>query len=272
MKKLPLLLSSLVILMLAALANLAYVVQDSYAFSRSKAPAASPLPSPSPSPSVSPGGLEPGPTPSASPSKALAYFGAGASPTLLPGGSDYEWGQGAIAALNDAWTSGCIIDKALQWDFKSLHGVIEPWLQPHQKTEAVARFAAGAPYSLDARWYYTLSGIIGYTYNFKDGKDSGPTETRIWTNTRLVGSAYDYASHLTHELSHQARAGGFVHYSFHQGSFPYEIGDIAFECINERQSPKMMMLASAPSRMRKSGARPVPRRSRPIPDTIGCYR
>lgn len=213
---------------------------------------ASPSPSPTPDYTVI---TEPPGAP-----KRLAYFGPYAAQSLQAGGSDYAWGQRALAALNEAYASGCLLETALAWDFKSLYGVINPTLKPLQKTEAMVRYFAGAPYALEARWYSTRKGVIGYTYNFLDGASSGPSETRIWSNTRLISSEYDYAAHLAHELSHQARAGGFVHYTFHEGSFPYEIGDIAAECIYPKIPHQKAQLMVA---MRVRAA---------IPDTSGCYR
>lgn len=172
------------------------------------------------------------------PEKKLAVFGLGAAPSLKPGGSDYKYGQDALCEINHAYASGCLKQKVLSWPFLSLHGVVEPALKPHQKAEAYQRLTAQAPHAIDARWYSKWGSTIGYTYNYRDEDGSGISETRVWTNTRNIGDSEMYAAHLTHELSHQARAGGFVHYSFHEGSAPYEFGDIISECIQERKAGK----------------------------------
>lgn len=184
---------------------------------------------------------QPSPTMSAAPTpdseecpdvKKLVVFGANAATSLKPGGSDYSYGQKALCAINRAYDSGCIHDRLLTWsDLISLNRVVPPALKVSQREEAYKIYTAGAPYALEARWYSTLGRTIGYTYNFKDGADSGPSETYIWTNTRAGLSANDYGAHLSHELSHQVRAGGFVHWTFHEGSYPYEIGDIVSDCI-----------------------------------------
>ena len=192
------------------------------------------LPEPIPTPTATATPV-PVPTPTPSPSAkplALIVWGANAAPSLKVGGSDYEYGQKTLKAVNDAFASGCIHERLLTWDdLISLNGVVLPKLNPKQREEAYQRYVAGAPYALDARWYYTLSRVIGYTYNYKDGYESGPSETYVWTNTRMGLGFKDYASHLSHELSHQSRAGGFVHYTYHEGSYPYEIGDIVSDCI-----------------------------------------
>jgi hypothetical protein len=178
------------------------------------------------------------PTPCVAPAKQLVVFGLGAASSLKPGGVDYKYGQDALCEINHAYASGCLEQKVLAWPFLSLHGVVEPALKPSQKAEAYRRLTAQAPHAVDARWYSKWGSTIGYTYNYRDEDGSGISETRVWTNTRNIGNAEMYAAHLTHELSHQARAGGFVHYSYHQGSAPYELGDIVSECIGERKAGK----------------------------------
>lgn len=167
------------------------------------------------------------------PEQKLVTLGSGAADIFKPGGEDHQYAWEAMCWLNRAYATGCLEKKVLAHDFKSLHGVVAPALKKTQKAEAYQRFVAGAPYALDIRWYSKrFTSTIGYTYNWKSDT-GGPhvSETRIWTNWRNIGGPKDYAHHLAHELSHQARAGGFVHYTFHQGSFPYEIGDIAWECM-----------------------------------------
>lgn len=145
---------------------------------------------------------------------------------------DVKFAQEALDHLNKVVKTDCFLKDSL-WDFKSTNNVMG--VVYGTAREALNAYLAGAPYDLDVRWYYKRFGsVVGYTYNFKVG-DSGPSETRIWSNTRMMGSSKDYAAHLAHELSHQARAGGFVHYTVHQGSFPYEIGDLVEKCLNSLQ-------------------------------------
>jgi hypothetical protein len=242
-------------LVAALMATLGSVTADA----RAKRAPVIPEPEPTPEVTVSP---EPKPSALPQPGEALAYFGPGAHSSLKQGGIDYAYGQRTLAHLNGAYNSGCLLEKALAWDFLSLHGVVNPALKKYQKLEAYQRFTAGAPYALDARWYSTWGSVVGYTYNFKDGYESGPSETRVWTNTRMNLSDEDYAAHLAHELSHQARAGGFVHYSFHQGSFPYEIGDIVWACILERAEMRLTLAESETPK----------RKRRKILDHSGCYQ
>jgi len=182
----------------------------------------------------------------------LVLFGEGASPTLKPGGIDYEWGKKALGAMNEAHKSGCLKAKVLSHTFKSLHSVVEPTLAKTQVEEAYARFVKNAPYALDANWYSTRAGVIGYTYNYR-GTES---ETRIWTNTKMDWTnPLEYSAHLAHELSHQARAGGFVHYTVFAGSFPYDIGDLMWECVNlaaiKTKGLKTLGVPSIPERKNK---------------------
>lgn len=135
----------------------------------------------------------------------------------------------ALAHMNRVIANGCVKTEWLKHSFKSLKNIDGVQVKDH--AEAYKRYVAGAPYALDLRWYYKgwPSKVVGYTYNYKSGTQK--SETRIWSNTKMMSTAKRYAAHLAHELSHQARAGAFVHYSFHQGSVPYEAGDIFATCI-----------------------------------------
>lgn len=140
---------------------------------------------------------------------------------------DKEFAQKALDLLNLAYTSGCLRESFLSHSFKSLKNIDGEQVKTPE--EAYKRLIAGAPYALDLKWYYKrFSKTVGYTYNY-DGKES---ETRIWSNTKFIKTPEGYASHLMHELSHQARAGAFVHYSFHQGSVPYELNTIVEKCLS----------------------------------------
>lgn len=181
-------------------------------------------PKPSPSPVFSP-------VPLPTPKVFVEVFNYGKS-------VDKAYAMEAVALLNKAHSSGCIERKVLTHNFKSLHTVFSK--DPQTRAEAYAKYTANIPHRVDLRWYYQPnSKTIGYTYNFDNIALDGKTETKIFTNTinlRTTGQSRNvkfYASHLAHEISHQAQAGGFVHYSFHQGSFPYEIGDIVYECLTE---------------------------------------
>lgn len=175
--------------------------------------------------------VEPTPTPvivvTPSPDSSGSFATLG---TNIGSSVDKAFAQKAIGYLNKAISSGCVKEKIIPHAFLSLKNI--DGLQVKNNLEAYDRYVKGAPYALDVRWYYKrLSSTIGYTYNYLDGASSGKTETKIWSNTKYLDTEKDYASHLAHELSHQSRAGAFVHYSFHQGSFPYEIGDIVWECV-----------------------------------------
>ncbi len=150
-------------------------------------------------------------------------------------GSDVSkiFAQKALDFINRAYASGCLKKEFLSHSFISLNNVAGKRVETRE--EAYNRYVAGAPYRLDLRWYTKRSSkTVGYTYVYKDGKDSGPTETRIYSNTKYMASAADYASHLGHELSHQARAGGFVHYTIFKGSVPYELNTILETCFESQ--------------------------------------
>jgi hypothetical protein len=143
---------------------------------------------------------------------------------------DRAFAARALALMNRAEASGCLKEKVESHHFLSLNSVFTPGVK--NSTEAYQEYTAGAPYALDLRWYSkTFTSVIGYTYNFRDDNWDAPSETRIWTNTRKLGDERMYAAHLAHELSHQARAGGFVHYTVFGGSFPYDVGDMMGECV-----------------------------------------
>lgn len=182
--------------------------------------------------------LEPSPSPVASVSPSPSPVATGKSVPFVKLGSDIgpsvnvAFANRALDLMNQAIESGCVKRKSWGHPFESFNSVFTPGVT--STSEAYRTYLAGAPYALDLRWYYKgwPSKVVGYTYNFRDDDWNGKSETRIWSNTRFMGSEREYASHLAHELSHQARAGGFVHYTVHQGSFPYEIGDIMAECLN----------------------------------------
>jgi hypothetical protein len=140
----------------------------------------------------------------------------------------------ALALMNKCYSSGKLRILWLTHKFVSFNCVFDKC--PKTNEEAYNAYVKNAPYTLDVEWYTAsrFSNVVGYTYNFKDDDwDAGITETRIWSNTRIVGGygPKDVASHWAHELSHQTRAGGFVHYTIFDGSTPYEVGDIMSECL-----------------------------------------
>jgi len=183
------------------------------------------LPQPAPSP------VQPTPvaTATATPSgKVLAELGD------LGPNVDRVFAQKALDYLNRAYASGCLQREFLKYRFVSLNNIDGKRVESRQ--EAYNRYVAGAPYRLDLRWYkQSLSKTIGYTYVYKDGEDSGPTETRIYSNTKFMVTPEDYGNHLGHELSHQARAGGFVHYTVFEGSVPYGVNDILDNCYESNK-------------------------------------
>lgn len=141
----------------------------------------------------------------------------------------------ALDLMNKCFQSGKLKELWLSHKFVSFNTVFD--VSPHTNAEAWNEYSKGAPYALELHWYRTrspFSSVMGYTYNFSDDDwSSTKSETRIWTNSRTMGnaSAKDLAAHWAHELSHQARAGGFVHYTIFDGSTPYEAGDIMEECL-----------------------------------------
>lgn len=185
-----------------------------------------PLPSPTPVATVSPT-----PSPSASPAPVsgdlVSYDPAS--------GIEKSFAQPGIDLMNQCYRSGKLKELWMKHKFVSFNSVFEK--SPKTNAEAWEEFTRGAPFALNLRWYFTRPKIVGYTYNFYDDSaaswKSGKSETRIFSNKNTVGyyNAKDRAAHWTHELSHQARAGGFVHYTIFQGSAPYEAGDIMEECV-----------------------------------------
>lgn len=166
----------------------------------------------------------------ATPAKVLVTYGARAT-------VEKNIAQPALDLMNKCYSSGHLRTLWLTHKFKSFNCVFDKC--PKTNEEAYNEYVKNAPYALDVQWYTAsrFSNVVGYTFNFKDDSDaawdSGESETRIWSNTRIVGyySAKYAAAHWAHELSHQARAGGFVHYTIFDGSTPYEAGDIMEECL-----------------------------------------
>lgn len=158
------------------------------------------------------------------PEQALVYISS------LGSNVEDAYVQKAVAYINKAYSDGCIEKGFASYKFKSLHNI--DGKQVKTAKEAYDRYVANAPYGLDVRWYSKrLTSTVGYTYNYYDGASSGDSETRIFTNMRRIASEKDLADHYAHELSHQARAGAFVHYTTHEGSVPYGINDIVADCI-----------------------------------------
>ncbi len=139
--------------------------------------------------------------------------------------------KSALALMNATYANGCLRAGIENHRFVSLNSVFTPGVST--SAQAAKTYLEGAPYAINPRWYYKgwPSKVIGYTYNYRDDDWNGPSETRIWSNTRFITSAEMLASHYSHELSHQARAGGFVHYTLFDGSFPYDVGDIMAKCL-----------------------------------------
>ena len=165
--------------------------------------------------------------------------------------------------MNKLVASGCLKQKFMARNLTSLKNVEGPLIK--QKEQAIDAFIAGAPYAIDVRWYKkSFSNVIGYTYNWYDGMDDEscynndtpvcPPETRVWSNTNIISgySAGDYAAHLTHEVSHQARARGFVHWTVFDGSFPYEVGYAMDDCVNSPTVKSLKQFQRAPSKFKKT--------------------
>lgn len=185
-----------------------------------------PITSPFVTPSVTSSPIaSPEPSPAPSPSKLFVKLGSDLGTSV-----DVGFAQKTLTLMNTAYQNGCLRTRIEAHRFVSLNTVFD--VSPKTQKAAADEYLAGAPYALDLRWYYKSSKVVGYTYNFRDDDWNGASETRIWSNTRFIGDdpAY-YAAHLAHELSHQARAGGFVHYTVFGGSFPYDVGDIMEACV-----------------------------------------
>ncbi len=141
-----------------------------------------------------------------------------------------------LALMNKCYQTGKLKELWLKHKFVSFNCVFDKC--PKTNLDAYNEYVKGAPYALNLRWYTSrpFSSVVGYTYNYYDNNQKGgKSETRIWSNTRVVKyyTAVDTAAHWAHELSHQVRAGGFVHYTIFDGSTPYEAGDIMEECLSE---------------------------------------
>jgi len=91
--------------------------------------------------------------------------------------------KAGIAEINRIFLNGCLERKFVARKFVSLHNIDGKQVQTNK--EAFDRYIAGRPYALDVRWYVgnRFSNVVGYTYNYKDGYDSGPTETKIFSNS-----------------------------------------------------------------------------------------
>lgn len=166
--------------------------------------------------------------------------------------------------MNEHVASGCLKEKFMLRSLTSLKNVEGPQIK--DKEAAFDAFLANGPYPLDVHVYRPRfpSNVIGYTYNWYDGLDQEkcynkatpvcPTETRIYSNTRIISgfSAGDYAAHLTHETSHQARARGFVHWTVFDGSFPYEVGYAMDDCVYAPKSRSLRNEQRLPSPFRKA--------------------
>jgi hypothetical protein len=146
-----------------------------------------------------------------------------------------SFAQPALDLMNKCYSSGKLKELWLKHKFKSFNTVFD--ISPKNNLDAYNEYVKGAPYALTLLWYRTknpYSSVVGYTYNFANN-DWGSTksETRIYSNSRIVGSygPKDLSAHWAHELSHQVRAGGYVHYTIFDGSAPYEAGNIMEECV-----------------------------------------
>lgn len=138
-------------------------------------------------------------------------------------GVDDTFALKAVSEINRIFENGCLKQKIESYKFSSLNNY--KGYKAKDGKEVYSIFVKNAPYKLNLRWYSKrFSKVIGYTFNESD---------IIYSNTRMMGGVKSYAAHLTHELSHQDRAGGFVHWTVFAGSVPYAIGDIASECLKK---------------------------------------
>lgn len=184
-----------------------------------------PMPAPSPTPSVT---ASPSPVAELPPPVAGTFVALGDD---LGPSVDLAFAARTLSLMNEAYRNGCLPAGIDAHRFISLNSVFTPGVKT--SVDARKEYLAGAPYKLDLRWYYKgwPSDTVGYTYNFRNDDWDAGSETRIWSNTRFMGTEKTYAAHLAHELAHQARAGGFVHYTVFGGSFPYDVGDIMEKCV-----------------------------------------
>lgn len=175
-----------------------------------------------------------------------------------------EFAQQALDIMNKYVANNCLHDKFMLRYVNDIHNV--EGKQVANKEEAYVAYLANAPYALDLRWYRPKlpSSVIGYTFNWLDGLDEDecynqptpqcPTETKIYSNTSIISgyTAGDYAAHLTHESSHQARARGFTHWNQFDGTFPYEIGYAMDDCVNAPTGKTLRNEQRAPSAFRRT--------------------
>ena len=215
-------------------------------------PTPSPTATPVPSPTATP---VPSPTPEA---QKIGYTIGSYGP-----GVTKKFSDDAVAIMNKYVENGCLHDAFMARKVTSLTNV--EGKQVANKEEAYQAYVANMPYSLDLHWYSKrFSNVIGYTYNWLDGLDQSkcynkptpvcPTETKIYSNTNIIGgySPGDYAAHLVHESSHQARARGFVHWTVFDGSVPYEIGYAMDDCVNGFGVKSFAQEQRAPSKFKRT--------------------
>jgi hypothetical protein len=172
---------------------------------------------------------------------ALSFFAAHAEPhTTASSGlvkigkldaSFISIGHRAVEIINEHYSSGCLKEKFLSLNHISFEN--EVGLPVYNAEGAWDRLTREAPFSVDL---LVGGGVLmyGYTYTYFDGEIAGSSEFRIWSNPRKIVDAVRYASHIVHELSHQARAGGFTHERVHQGSVPYSIQLALEKCVSGR--------------------------------------
>lgn len=162
---------------------------------------------------------------------AFVYLGKDSNYQALPGGRFYTVTNDALNLMNKAYISGCLEKKILAHTFKTHERDLKPKLSSSK--EVWETLKKNAPYALNIRFYYKKFGsTVGYTYFYYDNVPGAPSETRIWSNTKFIGwDAKDAAAHWMHELSHQERAGAFMHETMHPGSVPYDVGDLMGECV-----------------------------------------
>lgn len=168
------------------------------------------------------------------PEKRLVTIGTGSAESVLPGGNDHAYAEEAQCYLNQAYASGCLERKLLAAKFSTLERDEPTQLARNEAAKAWQIFTKNAPYALDLRWYSSRKSVVGYTYFDKNNVPGSGSETRMWTNSRMGLSSKSYGAHQGHELSHQRRAGAFGHWTQHYGSWPYMVGDMAEECIDEQ--------------------------------------
>lgn len=158
------------------------------------------------------------------------------------GGVKHELASQALCWLNAVYANGCLKEKILARSFSTLERDALPAFKRTENAKAWELSVKGAPYPMGLRRYYTRTSVLGYTFFDRDSVSTWGSETRMWSNFNRYWTPEIYGAHIAHELTHQRRSGAFGHWSRHSGSYPYEFGDAASECIAKLKGERVQKL------------------------------